>query len=96
MSRSANPGLTHGAIAWTVSRPGLLNRSCPFANCLRAPKSLTRKVAFARRLEPAPIARRCSAPDLVQAKYAANAAQVGDHFLARLRELPQRFGFPAI
>jgi hypothetical protein len=32
----------------------------------------------------------------VQAKYAANAAQVGDHFLARLRELPQRFGFPAI
>src|SRR6267143_3147556 len=29
--------------------------------------------------------------DLVQAEYAANAAQVGDHFLARLRELQQRF-----
>ncbi len=29
--------------------------------------------------------------DLVQAQYAANAAQVGDHFLARLRELQQRF-----
>jgi len=29
--------------------------------------------------------------DLVQAEYAANAAQVGDYFLARLRELQQRF-----
>src|SRR6266853_1736000 len=29
--------------------------------------------------------------DLVQSEYAANAAQVGDHFLARLRELQQRF-----
>src|SRR5258705_9995623 len=29
--------------------------------------------------------------DLVQAQYAANAAQVGDHFLARLRALQQRF-----
>src|SRR6266480_680000 len=29
--------------------------------------------------------------DLVQGEYAANAAQVGDYFLARLRELQQRF-----
>jgi len=29
--------------------------------------------------------------DLVQAEYAANAAQVGDYFLARLRELQQHF-----
>jgi 4-aminobutyrate aminotransferase len=29
--------------------------------------------------------------DLVQGEYAANAAQVGDYFLARLRELQQHF-----